>query len=242
MKYQILPWTKDSLETERELGISHSHFADEYVLFNLIKNGESEILKNQLELYFSEEITMGRMTGNQSRQIKYWAVATIAVAVHYAILGGMDETDAFNASDEVINKIDVCSESDEIFEILKIEAIRLTENVRKSKYKNTNDQLVKKCIHYIHLNLNSRITLSDLAEECNISEGYLSNRFKKEMGVKIGDFIMKEKLENAKSRILAGQNQNEVAFQLGFCNESYFIQCFKKRFGTTPKCLKALFQ
>ena len=242
-KFQILPTSPatQDLETEREFGLSHSSFKEELLLFNLIKNGKVSELKNKMTEYFSKEIIMGRMTGNSERQIKYWAVSTIAVAVHYAILGGLDETDAFNESDKVIRKIDSIhnfndpNESQEIFSILQEEAVNLTKKVYSAKEKQGKSKIVKDALHYIHLNLKERITVSDLAQYCSVSTGYIAKKFKKETGYKINDYILKEKLESAKLYLSQGKSIEEVAFELSFCTESYFIECFKNQYGVTPK-------
>ena len=233
-KIQVLPQDKKELEIQQEMGISRPSFEIEYRLFNLIKEGMSELLSKEMKDFFSQKVVMGRMTGNTSRQIQYWAVATIAVAVHYAILGGLDENVAFNASDEAIRKIDRCTDTDEIFEILNSDAINLCEMVKNCKKLNNNNKIVKKCVRYIRDNLKERITLKDLAEECNLSEGYVSKLFQKETGMKAGEFITKEKLKFAKELVLSGQKVSDISFELGFCNESHFIECFKKEFGTTP--------
>ncbi len=233
-KSQILPISNNDLQSERELGLSHSSFEDELLLFNLIKSGDSEKLQTEIEKYFSKEIVMGRMTGNNMRQVQYWAVATIAVAVHYAILGGLDQTDAFNASDKAIRKVDICHNAQEIFDILVEEAVKLAEKVKNAKLAQAKTILIQKCLHFIHLNLNSKITLEQLSNELNVSTAYICRKFKQEMKLSVSQYIMKEKLEYAKSKLMEGESISNVSFELSFCSESHFIECFKKQFGQPP--------
>lgn len=231
-KFKVLPVPSDNSESANLP--AHSSFADEYIIFNYIKNGDRIRLKKELTDYFSRGMVMGRMSGNSLRQIQYWAVATISVAVHYAILGGLDETAAFNLSDEVIRKVDCCSESEEIFSIIKEDAFTLTELVQKAKNNPAKTAAVRKCLHYIQLNLKKRISVSELADLCSLSEGYLSNQFKSQMGMNITDYILKEKIELGKNLLLKGESYTEISYSLGFCSESHFISSFKKVCGFTP--------
>ncbi|MFR0802584.1 hypothetical protein [Suilimivivens sp.] len=40
--------------------------------------------------YFNHGFIIGRMSLNEARQWKYWAVSVVAIAIHYAILGGQE--------------------------------------------------------------------------------------------------------------------------------------------------------
>jgi len=225
---------ENSLYMERETGITHSAFFREYELFSCIKNGDVEGVKEKAITYLSEGITMGAMSENLIRQYKYWAVSTIAVAVHYAILGGMDETDAFNLSDECIRHIDSLTILDDIIFYLMDRATDLTYAVFNAKANRASSPAIRKCIHYIHVHLHEKIAVDDLAEECNMSRSYLSILFKKELGIPIHEYILKEKLNASKIYITEGVSFSEIAYRLSFCSESHFITCYKKVFGSTP--------
>lgn len=233
-KIHILPIELEQITAEQELGITHSSFNEEYILFCCIQAGSVDFLRKGIKEYFSHEMVMGRMSGNNLRQIQYWAVSTIAVAVHYAILGGLDETDAFNMSDYAIRAVDNCTEEEDIFSLIKEKAIVLCKMVAAAKYNRAKSTLVRKCLHYIHNHLSLQITLDDLSKICGASSGYISKQFKKEMNCNLHDYIMKEKIEASLILLKLGYSYADICYKLGFCSESHFITCFKKITGKTP--------
>ena len=90
-------------------------------------------------------------------------------------------------------------------------------------------------VSFIDLNLHSKITLDELAEISGLSKDYLSQLFKKTTGLNITEYIMKKRLSSAKQLLDRDVNISDTAYALGFCSESYFISCFKKEYGITPK-------
>ncbi len=77
-------------------------------------------------------------------------------------------------------------------------------------------------------------TLNEVAEQLHVSPDYLSRCFRREMGISVKDYLLEQKLNYGRHLILLGRNVTETAMEAGFANSSYFIQLYKKRFGTTP--------
>lgn len=135
MKYKVkvLPPSADALFTQREDGMTHSPFSLELPLYTALKNGDEPALRRAMEAYFSAGFVIGRMSADSLRQMKFWAVSVIAVAIHYAILGGLDETNAYNLSDAYIRHIDTLFSIDDCMEYLSSRAIELVRAVAESK-------------------------------------------------------------------------------------------------------------
>ena len=74
----------------------------------------------------------------------------------------------------------------------------------------------------------------EVAEQLHVSPDYLSRCFRREMGISVKDYLLEQKLNYGRHLILLGRNVTETAMEAGFANSSYFIQLYKKRFGTTP--------
>lgn len=65
---------------------------------------------------------------------------------------------------------------------------------------------------------------------------YLSQLFKKEVGIPISDYIQQERIEEAKKLIaLSDTPLSDVCSSLTFNDQSYFTKVFKKFTGVTPK-------
>ncbi len=224
----------NSLFDERESGKTHTKYEIETMFFSCIKNGDIPAVKNALETVLSEKIITGKLSENSLRQMQYWAVCCVTLATRYAIQGGLDETEAFNFSDECIQKIDLMTKESEIIGFLRNKSIEITSLVSKSKINANCPYSIRKCVHYINTNLHNKLSVEILAKECSLSEDYLSALFKKSMGVTISQHIRKKRLEAARSMLNGKNSCSEVAYYLGFCSESYFIKCFKEEYGITP--------
>lgn len=236
MKYKVkvLPPSADALFTQREDGMTHSPFSLELPLYTALKNGDEPALRRAMEAYFSAGFVIGRMSADSLRQMKFWAVSVIAVAIHYAILGGLDETDAYNLSDAYIRHIDTLFSIDDCMEYLSSRAIELVRAVAESKKGHTLSPKIKACVHYIHIHLHEKLTVKELADAMQLSESYLSRLFHREMGEPVSRYILNQKLSAALSMLRAGVPYGQVAYNLSFCSQSHFIQCFKARYGLTP--------
>lgn len=87
INYQFLTSSKNFLYDAREDGKTHTPFHYELLLFRAIQNGDRKGVEDSLTLYQNSGLIIGHMSDNPLREIHYWAVSTIAVAIHYAILG-----------------------------------------------------------------------------------------------------------------------------------------------------------
>lgn len=213
----------------------HLDYKKEVNLFNCIKQGDLNRLFKELTLFTGNDIVVGRMSENELRQFRYMAVSTITLATRYAIEGGLNEEDAYSFSDSFIMKIDSLKSADEILDCIAGSVIKLTNSVCEESKKLKYSPYIRKCVSYINKNLNKKITVSRLAEECGISADYLSHLFKTEMGETLTSFIINKKLEAAKALLLDGFDSKRIYSALGFSSQSYFISVFKKKYSVTPK-------
>ncbi len=232
---KILPSSVTQTLYDRiESNTYHLSYKVENQLFSCVKEGNVEKLFDKLKL-FNESIVVGQMSENDLRQYKYMAVSSITLATRYAIDGGLNESDAYSFSDGFIRKIDALDSPEMITEEICLAVIQLTNSVAEEKSRLKFSPYVRKCIAYINKNINKKITVKDLAQECGISQDYLSHIFKKEIGEKLSSYILKCKLGAAKTLLLEGLSNNRIADTLGFSSESHFISVFKKQYGITPK-------
>ncbi len=234
IKYEFLDSSKNFIYDARETGKTHTSFQYELQLFNAIKNGDICGVRTALETYKESGLIIGHMSNNPSREIHYWAVSTIAVAIHYAILGGLDESEAYQLSDKYIQEIDLLTSMDTCIDYLCQKAIELVTKVKENTIPQDYSHLVNNCIHLIHVNLHDRLKIENIAQTLHVSRDYLSQAFKKETGTSLHKYILHQKLEESKKMLSSGMSINEVSYTLSFSNESHFIQSFKKEYKTTP--------
>ncbi|WP_135550468.1 response regulator [Paenibacillus cymbidii] len=94
---------------------------------------------------------------------------------------------------------------------------------------------IAKAVHFIKHRLREELTLDIIAREVQLSPSYLGQLFKKEVGSSIVDYIMEQRIDQAKRYLIGGDYRNyELADKVGFSNYSYFCTLFKKYTGMTP--------
>ncbi len=226
-----------TLEEEQNLfGDSEKHtpYRDEIRMFSCVQQGDlGQLIKTFKTL--DTTVTTGKMSNDDIMQYKYMAVSTVTLATRYAIQGGLNEKTAYRFSDNMIMLVDSLNSKESILSCLASQIIKLTKMVKKSKTKPTQSPHIKKCIYYINENICSKITVSKLAEVCNISPDYLSQIFKEEMGENLSSYILRMKLEKSKELFMQGKSNKEICNILGFSSQSHLTTSFKKYYGLTPK-------
>lgn len=233
-RIEMLPRYKNALFEQRESGMTHSSFALEYALYHAIQAGDEDSLMQTISDYFNHGFIIGRMSLNEARQWKYWAVSVVAIAIHYAILGGLDETDAYNLSDAYIQTLDSLSSMQEALSYLQEKALELVRAVHAVRSKNALSPKIRKCVHYIHVHLHEKITIHTLSSYVGLSDDYLSVLFKKETGTSVHSYILDKRLQAALPMLKEGLPCEQVAYHLAFCSQSHFISCFREKYGMTP--------
>ena len=94
---------------------------------------------------------------------------------------------------------------------------------------------VASAIDYIRKNLDRDISRAEIAEAIFLNPEYLSRLFKKETGIALNEFIIREKMEQAKCMLSETDIPvSLIALKTGYTNFSYFSQVFKRHTGLSP--------
>lgn len=97
-----------------------------------------------------------------------------------------------------------------------------------------NSKLIKQSLEFINDNLNEIISLDKLASNVSLSKYHFLRVFKKELGVTPHQYILNQKIENAKNYITKGHSITEAALEFGFNDQSHFNRNFKRFYDYTP--------
>jgi len=90
-------------------------------------------------------------------------------------------------------------------------------------------------IDYIDQHYNERISLEDLSGRCFYNPSYFSKIFKECYGVKLSDYIIKRRVENAEKLLLETDMSIEAVYTAcGYTDKALFYKHFKKVRGITP--------
>lgn len=108
--------------------------------------------------------------------------------------------------------------------------------VRRLSSGSEGNTLVTRCKTLVVQKLHSRLTVKELAGQLEVTPDYLSRLFLREEGIKLSDYIIKEKINYAKQHLAYTDDAyGSLAFSLGFASQSHFGQAFKKWTKMTPK-------
>ncbi len=99
----------------------------------------------------------------------------------------------------------------------------------------TQDFTVELCGEYIRKNYTERLSVSELAKKCHLSETTFRKRFKEYYSMTATEFIIKSKLDIACEMLRSSDiSVEEISAFLGFYDNSYFYKIMKKYMGITP--------
>ena len=88
---------------------------------------------------------------------------------------------------------------------------------------------------YIEAHLEDRLTLADLAGVACLSPYHFSRSFKEAVGTGPQRYVMRRRLERAKTLIRrTNQPLAEIAQQVGLCDQSHLTSIFRREIGETP--------
>ncbi len=90
-------------------------------------------------------------------------------------------------------------------------------------------------ITYIHHNIDSQLTVGEIAAHFYLSTSYLCRLFKKSTGTTINSYIISRRIELAQRLLSGGYSVNEVYSMCGFNDYSNFFKAFTKKVGISPK-------
>ncbi len=101
-------------------------------------------------------------------------------------------------------------------------------------------QIVRESEEFILNNLeNEQLSVNEIAMMCHLSPIYLNRLFKRERGISISQYIIREKMALAAKLLEDGSlTANSVALKVGYPNYPHFSAAFKKFYGCSPKQYK----
>ena len=152
-----------------------------------------------------------------------------------AIPGGVDAERAYQLADLYTLE---CEQMQSIEEVHRLQYIMLMDFCQRcgtAKLPKGVSAEVYQCMTYIQSHTNESIGLEDVAAQIHRSSSYLMRSFKAELGMSVGEYITKCKLEEACDLLIYGDRSlAEISAYLGYSSQSYFQNVFKKQFGITP--------
>ncbi|SKB56652.1 AraC-type DNA-binding protein [Parapedobacter luteus] len=102
------------------------------------------------------------------------------------------------------------------------------------------DSRIGQVVAYIRQHIAHSLSVDELSQVAHISKPHFYRAFKHEMGISPMEFVILERINQAKQLLAAGSTIKEACFGSGFNNLNYFIRIFKKHEGITPGAYRLL--
>ena len=202
-------------------------------LIDMVMRGDVAALK----IFFKNipAVRSGQIAREQLRQSKNIFIVSTTLCSRAAIRGGMDVTAALALSDSYIQRCELATDLDTITNLNYLMVFDYAERVAKIRLGQHPSKLVIDVSNYIQTHLSDSIKTSDIANALYMGRSRLSTNFKNESGMNISDYIMTQKIDEAK-RLLRYSEKSfaSISIYLGFSSQSHFTKVFKKYTETTP--------
>jgi len=234
MQYNIVMGTMGKIifsEDMPEISLSNDYYysvKQENALINFVKAGD--ISGSRLII---DEIFEKNGEFNSPASIKYLTLDIVTTMLKVIRDNNMESRELLNDLDPLgsLNKCESISDIKKMTYTLADEFC----NISVMRQKETNE-LQSKVIRYINKNYaNFDLSVSMVADFCELHPAYLSRVYKERAGEGILERINMVRVEKAKELLLeADKSINDISSSVGYINAKSFARIFKKYFGVTP--------
>jgi len=159
------------------------------------------------------------------------------------LIGILDDTfdkAGINRDTAFINYLDMNIKLDEfetVYDLKKwlTDAFLLAIDIIHGKGSKSSRKIIMDAVEYVKKNFNKDISLDSVAKVLYVNPAYLSRLFKSEVGENFTHYIMRVRIEKAKSLLRESYLKvYEISEQVGYKNEKYFSRIFRDFEGITP--------
>ncbi|MBQ3861741.1 MAG: helix-turn-helix domain-containing protein [Clostridia bacterium] len=209
-------------------------YAAERALLRMVRNGD---LLYENALGDSMQLSGGTPVqgADPLRQAKTSITVFTTLVSRAAMEGGLSPEVAYPLGDSYIQAAEGCRDLGELSALAAAMIRDFTLRVRRLRVNPDYSHAVRKCCDYIELNLSRKIRTEELAALTGYSPYYLTEKFSRETGMTLANYIRYAKVERAKILLeTTKMSVREIAEALGFNTTNYFIAVFRETTGYSP--------
>lgn len=223
----------DETDSPTDVTAVHNTLTLEQTIMNFVRHGDTTALKEWLNN--APAVRSGILSSDALRQLKNTFIVTATLVSRAAIRGGMDVNDALSLSDAYIQKAELLSSVESIENLQYHMVLDYTERVEKIRLGKNPTKLTADIANYVQKHLTEPVDIDALSKAMFISRTHLAVKFKKETGMTLTDFVLKEKIEEGK-RLLRYTDKpiSAIAAYLGFSSQGHFANVFRKYADCPP--------
>ena len=208
----------------------------ERTLLSLMELGNPAFLTAQLDLsitgMYTEEIA--NLAYSSLTQAKFQGIAFTNLACRGIITAGVSEKTAHALSNTFSERFTKMTDPACQWSLACDMLLSFSNAIRDASLRDCSPAVVR-CCQYIDEHFHLSISLSELGQLCGLSGHYISDLFRRELGMGALQYIHHVKLLHAKFLLeQSSLSIAEIASMLSYPSHSNFSQQFKKNYGATP--------
>lgn len=215
---------------------SHGSQMLEKMLLRNVREGNINYIHPSSDMLSIQNQTVGILCpGDPLRQAKDSIIVYITLVTRAAVEGGLSMETAYSLSDYYIQTLEMTDSVNSIYELSQNMYDTFVRAVHQIRHQTPYSQPIQYVMENIRKHIYDETDIDALAKELGYNTYYLTKLFKKETGMSMKEYILKEKAENAKILLeTTSLDINEISDSLSFHSPSYFSTAFKKATGYTP--------
>lgn len=221
IRYSEIP--EDSFANNQ--GIIH----EEDGLVQCIRTGDNERVDPALDAFFE---SLARPGFNTKDDVQRMVTALICSVYHVCVERGFDTDKIFGPNLAILGELPRTSTIIELKQRIRtcLHTIMELYPSHTSQWK-----VVNNALKYMEENYGENLSLESVSQKVFVSAGYLSTIFKQVLQKNFVDSLHEIRVQKAKERLRDYHDKiYEVAVAVGYKDEKYFSQIFKKITGMTP--------
>lgn len=213
-------------------------YSSKRVYYDAIAAGDTNTILELSEInyrYPTELFEKSDSYSDAMYRMYYDAVCAASEMSLVAMQSGLPDIVAYDIRDQYMEEFDHAVSLPDLYDLVHGMAHEFATRVHYARTGGVHSPRLMTMISYIESHLTEKITLADVADAAGLSRTYASKVFKDELGMTLSEFVMSERITEAK-RLLADNSLqiSEIAERLQFCSQSYFTKCFQELTKLTP--------
>lgn len=214
----------------------------EHKLLCLLELGNPAFLAAQMEacIHKPHADAIAALADSSMTQAKYQGIAFTNLARRTALTAGVSENQARAIAETFTTHYAAMTDPVSQWVIAQDMLLSFCSAIRDASLESYSP-VVRQCCVYIDENLFADISLADLGDLTGLSSHYVSDLFRREIGMGALQYIHLVRLLHAKYLLEhSSLNITALAELLSYPSHSNFSQQFKKNYGITPTEYRAL--
>lgn len=222
-----------SKNTLLTMEIMERRYAYENELIHAVSLGMSHKAESMLSNF--SELTMQQRVSDPLRNMKNYCVIMNTLMRKAAEQGSVHPIYLDRVSSEFAQRIEIAGSVPAGYKIMTEMISTYCRLVTKHSSLNYSF-FIRTTLIFIDFDLSADLSLHSLAALQNISSGYLSTLFKKEVGMTLTDYVNSRRMKQASQLLRSTALQIQtIAQYCGIPDVNYFSKTFKRYLGCTPK-------